>query len=198
MRAVMRQVPDGWLEERARLGHDRWDEIWDGVLHMVPPPSFVHQRLGARLVAFLLPRLGARGVDVLYETGVFQPASGGKDYRVPDLVFIATDAPAGLVTERGIEGAPLCVAELRSDDDESYEKLPFYAALGVREVIVVDPTAATVEVFRLAGSSYLAVSADEHGRVHASTIDARFHVAAGALHARCAGDAIEIPLTLHR
>lgn len=34
----MLEVPEGLLAERARLGHDRFDEMWEGVLHMVPPP----------------------------------------------------------------------------------------------------------------------------------------------------------------
>lgn len=38
MRAVWIGVPDRFLEERHRLGHDKQDELWEGVLHMVPPP----------------------------------------------------------------------------------------------------------------------------------------------------------------
>jgi hypothetical protein len=30
------------LERRRRSGLDRLDEVWDGVLHMVPAPSFAH------------------------------------------------------------------------------------------------------------------------------------------------------------
>ena len=42
MKALLLEIPDTiqrWMDERARLGHDRMDEMWDGVLHMVPPPS---------------------------------------------------------------------------------------------------------------------------------------------------------------
>ena len=33
------------LDDRRRRGADRWDEMWDGVLHMVPPPGSDHQTL---------------------------------------------------------------------------------------------------------------------------------------------------------
>ena len=39
MRAVMLDVPESLLDERRRLGLDVFDEVWEGVLHMVPPPS---------------------------------------------------------------------------------------------------------------------------------------------------------------
>jgi hypothetical protein len=57
----------------------------------------------------------------------------------------------------------------------------FYASLGVREVIVIDPATRAAEVYRLAGATDVAVSADERGRVHAESIDVRFSTAAGKL-----------------
>jgi Uma2 family endonuclease len=192
MRAVVRQVPEQWLEERARLGHDRWDEIWDGVLHVPPPPSSDHQGLGSDLLVFVGPHLRRRGIRVLYETGVYRPGAERLDYRIPDLTFIPVDPPPGLVSRRGIEGAALAVLELLSPDDETYDKLPFYASLGIREVIVIDPATRAVDVYRLAGTAYVAVSADERGRVHAATIDVRFSTTEGALRVEHAGDATEL------
>lgn len=193
MRAVMREVPVHWLEERARLGHDRWDEVWEGVLHMVPPRSYLHQKVASKVARFLGPRLERRGIELLHETGLFRPGAGGKDYRVPDLMFFPADREADLAQKHGIEGTPLAVLEIRSPDDESYDKLPFYAGLGVREVIVLEPVARLVEVFRLAGSTYLAVSADDRGRLHAATIDARFQTVDGPrLRVECDGEARDI------
>jgi hypothetical protein len=34
----MLEVPQAMLDERQRLGLDGRDEMWDGELHMVPPP----------------------------------------------------------------------------------------------------------------------------------------------------------------
>ncbi|MBA3983821.1 MAG: hypothetical protein H0X61_09880 [Acidimicrobiia bacterium] len=39
MRAVMLDVPVALLAERQRLGHDLFDEMWEGELHMVPHPA---------------------------------------------------------------------------------------------------------------------------------------------------------------
>ena len=49
MRAVMSEVPPGLLAWRCRTGADRWDEVWEGVLHMAPSPSDDHQELVVEL-----------------------------------------------------------------------------------------------------------------------------------------------------
>ncbi len=194
MRAVVRDVPDSWLEERARKGLDRFDEMWEGVLHIVPAAGLVHQQLAGKLHGFLGSRLGARGIEVLYETEVHRPGSGGQDYRIPDMVFF-TASRTDLLTKRGLEGAPLAVLEIRSPYDETYEKFDFWANLGLPEIIVLHPELRTAEVYRLAGTRYLATSADDRGRVHAASIDVRFSTIAGdspRLRVECAGDASEI------
>ena len=76
------------LAERARLGHDRWDELWDGELHMVPPPSFGHQLLGTRLLLVMNPLADARDLTITYETGCFRVSD---DYRQPDVAVFRID-----------------------------------------------------------------------------------------------------------
>jgi hypothetical protein len=39
MRAVVLEMDERALNERERLGLDRRDEMREGVLHLVPPPS---------------------------------------------------------------------------------------------------------------------------------------------------------------
>jgi hypothetical protein len=87
MRAVVQQVLQDWLDERAHLDLDRHDEMWEGVLHMVPAPGYQPQRPGGKVYAFLATSLGRRGIQVLYETAVHRPGSGGKDYLIPDMVL---------------------------------------------------------------------------------------------------------------
>ena len=130
----MLEVPEHLLEERRRLGHDRRDEMWEGVLHMVPQPLSRNQRLGALLVSALLPPADARGLWVAYGTNLFRPGTGWNDYRVPDLVVARPEH----VSERGVEGRAELVIEIRSPGDESYEKVPFYADVGCQEVLIVD------------------------------------------------------------
>jgi len=45
MKAVIPEVPQHFLEQRARTGLDRWDEMWEGVLHVPPAPNREHQDL---------------------------------------------------------------------------------------------------------------------------------------------------------
>lgn len=146
------------------------------------------------MATFLQARLATHGIEVLIGSGLFRPGSHGRDYRVPDLVFFPVDRP-DLITKRGIEGPALCVVEIRSPDDETYEKMPFYADLGVRELIVIGQEPRAVELYRLAGAAYLATSPNEAGRLHATTIDVRFAISphpVPRLRVEHQGEAIEI------
>lgn len=166
MQALFVQAPEAVLAERRRLGLDGRDEMWDGVLHVVPPAGGRHQRLGSRLLLLLTPRADAAGLVMSYETGLFR---ADDDYRVPDLLVCSAQA----ASERGAEGAEL-VVEIRSPGDETYAKLPFYAAVGVREVLVVHPDTAGVELFRLVDERLLPVTADGAGAVRSDVLAVRF------------------------
>src|SRR5262245_45866015 len=122
VRAVMLEVDPKLLAERARLGLDIRDEMWDGELHIVPQASGPHQRFGTRLAVVLLPLAEARGLEMSYETGLYRLEN---DYRVPDLMIYRS----GHASDRGAEGAEL-VIEIRSPGDETMIKLPWYLAQG--------------------------------------------------------------------
>jgi|HubBroStandDraft_6_1064221.scaffolds.fasta_scaffold05499_2 hypothetical protein len=47
------------LEERRRSGADRRDEVWEGVLHVIPPPSVEHERFAHALHVILDPHAPA-------------------------------------------------------------------------------------------------------------------------------------------
>jgi Uma2 family endonuclease len=134
----MLEVDPHLLAERARLGLDGRDEMWDGELHMVPPASGTHQRFGTELIRVLSALADACGLLVSYETGLFRTDD---DYRVPDLAVYRPDQ----ASERGAEGAELIV-EIRSPGDESMAKVPWYLARGCREVLIVDRDTLAVEL----------------------------------------------------
>jgi Uma2 family endonuclease len=157
----MLDAPQSLLDERRRTGADRFDEVWDGVLHMVPPPSLWHQRFGSRLLEALLPVARSLGLEVIYEAGVFRPGHAERDYRQPDLLLARPDQ----MKPRGIEGPCELVIEILSPHDETYEKLPFYAELGVREVWVLDPDTRAIELFVLRGGKLHAALPDDSGGV---------------------------------
>jgi Uma2 family endonuclease len=180
MRAVIVQVSADDLARRRRIGLDRWDEMWEGVLHMPPAPNYEHQRVLDSLVIFLGPLLQDTGRGTLRSgINVFHEARNMENYRIPDLTFVARGHEQ-VIAEDGIRGGPPdAVVEIRSPDDETYEKFPFFAALGVIEVIVIDRDSKIPEVFRLAGSRYLAVQPDADGWLTSVTLGVRLASAAG-------------------
>lgn len=166
----MLEVPQALLEERRRTGANKRDEMWEGVLHMVPPPSSGHQAFGTDLLLAVAPLAKTRGLRPFYETGVFRPGSSDRDYRVPDLVFARPEQ----VTPRGVEGACELVIELVSPGDETYDKLPFYAEVGVREVLVIDPVSRAVELFALRGGKLHVVMPGQEGAVRSAVLEVTF------------------------
>ncbi|MGH3828176.1 MAG: Uma2 family endonuclease [Pseudonocardiaceae bacterium] len=166
MRAVLLEVPAAMLTERRRLGLDGRDEVWNGVLHIVPLPGGPQQCLASQLFLVLAPLAQRRGLAPYYETGLFR---ADDDYRVPDQLYCRP----GQLSDRGAEGAQL-VVEIHAKGDETYEKIDFYAEVGVREMLILHPTGRWVELLRAVGGRLLPVSADAEGAVHADVLDARF------------------------
>jgi len=164
MRIVASEAPPGLVEERRRLGHDRFDEMWEGVLHMNAVPHRDHQDLTLSLGSWLLQhwnKLPER--KVFPERNVSLPGGWPKDYRIPDLVLTTAER---FHYDQGthIEGPPLVCIEIHSPNDEAYEKLEFYSRLGVPEVWIIHRDTKAVELFTLADSgSYQPVEPSSDG-----------------------------------
>lgn len=167
-------VPEAMLAERRRLGLDGRDEMWDGVVHVVPPAGGRDQRFGSRLLIALGPLAEQLGLVPSYATGLFRSAD---DYRVPDQLYCRPESQS----DRGAEGAEL-VVEIRSPGDETYDKIDFYAAVGVREVLIVHPVELRVELLRAVGRRLLPVTADAEGGVRSDVLGTRFTARDGRLH----------------
>jgi len=162
VKAVILEMPEEWLDERHRLDLDRKDEMWEGVLHVVPPASSSHNEVGADLLGVFHRYAAARGLRRFVEPGVFDPAVPGMtSYRVADLGFALPEH----VTTRGIEGRAALLVEILSPSDESYEKLPFYRGVGVEELLYVNPATRAFEVRRPDADGWLVAGADHEGWV---------------------------------
>lgn len=185
MKAVLLEIPkvlSDWLAERTRLGLDTLDEMWDGVLHMVPAPDYGHQRRGARLLRLLDELADDTDLLVTYETNVLRPGQPERDYRVPDLVV----ARPAHVPRRGIDGRAELVVEIRSPEDESWEKLPFFAEMGIPEVLIMEPTEPVLLALRAEGTGYDRVTADLDGWVALSVLPLMLRPVEGGIEARAA------------
>jgi len=124
------------LERRRLAGVDRLDEVWQGVRHMVPGPSFEHARVATQLT--LLLDAPARGAGLLLAMHEFNLGESEHDFRVPDGGLHRPGAAGGWLSTAAI------VVEIISPGDETWQKLPFYAARDVDEVLIVDPTERSV------------------------------------------------------
>lgn len=133
------------LERRRRLDLDHHDEVWEGVLHMNPPPSFAHERIASELHWLLRPYADAASLVLVGIVGIGVKSNN----RVPDL----TMQRPGDAKPQWQQTAAL-VVEILSPNDETWEKLPFYAAHGVDELVVVDPQKRSVHWLRLSDGSY--------------------------------------------
>lgn len=151
MEARTSKVRWTWAEF-ARLPEERGvrHEVIADELHVTPAPRPLHQRV---VKAFLVEidafveanRLGEvfpGPVDVILAEG---------DYLEPDLVFVRSGR-AGMVSDRGIEGAPDLVVEIASPSTAARDrgiKRDRYRRHGVPEYWVADPDERTLEVWRL-------------------------------------------------
>jgi hypothetical protein len=158
MKAVMLEVDPRILEERRRTGIDRFDEMWEGVLHMAAAPNVLHQDIVRFIESFLEQHWMRRsGGKALHQLNVSTPERWPNDYRIPDVSAMRAARGDATYVE------PTAVFEVRSPGDESHEKLPFYASVGVEAAVIVDRDTRAVEVFDLRGGAAVAVAPGEGG-----------------------------------
>ncbi len=157
MRALVLDSPTSGLEflleRRRRSGLDRLDEVWEGVLHMVPAPTGEHADIKQQL-AVALDR-PARAAGLWPAMGEFNVGESEKNFRVPDGGVHRT-RPLGVW-----HPTAALVIEIASPGDESWEKLPFYAAHDVDEVLIVDPKERAVHWLALRDGEYRPIERSE-------------------------------------
>ena len=136
---------DALIERRRRLGLDHRDEIWEGVLHMNPAPHGRHHRIGQQLAELLGPL--ATAVGLVPAIGIFNLGEP-EDYRVPD-GGVHRPGPDQMYYE-----TTALVVEIVSPGDESWDKLAFFAAHDVDEVLIVDSQKRSVSWLGLSGGEY--------------------------------------------
>lgn len=148
MRTLLPDPPpvpfDQLLAQRSGFGADRRDEVWEGVLHVNPPASHEHERLVMLLGRLLGPYADAAGLEL---TGAVAIGHSG-DYRAPDLALHRPDA-----AEQWHPTAAL-VVEVTSPNDETWGKVPFYAAHRVDELLIVDTHEQQVQWRAIEGGEY--------------------------------------------
>jgi hypothetical protein len=118
------------LERRRRRGQDLLDEVWEGVYHVNPVPAARHAYMVQQVAELLGPP--ARAAGLVPMMSIFNLGESD-DYRVPDGGLFQPGPDAVYVPTAAL------VLEVVSPDDETWQKLDFYAAHHVDEVLIVDP-----------------------------------------------------------
>ena len=122
---------------------------------MPPPPNRDHQEFEWSLETYLRFRWApACGGKVYHQIALTPMASAWpKNFRIPDLVLLMPERFA-IDHNEYFEGAPDVVVEIHSPGDESYEKLSFYAQLGVPEVWIIHRDTKEPEIHLLKRGRY--------------------------------------------
>ena len=116
---------------------------------MTPSPTGEHQGLLGKLLTWLDRHWAEPTGGLIYlQLNVAEAEAWPGNYRIPDLSLL-TPARFDAYRDLYINGGPDVVVEIRSPDDESYEKLPFYAKIGVREVWIIDRDSKRPELYEL-------------------------------------------------
>ena len=179
MRAVIPEVTPDIAAFRKRTGADRWDEMWDGELHMPPVPNRSHQEVAHELSVWLEIHWAQPGGNRVFPPiNIASPGGWPKDYRIPDVVLLTPDR-FHIDRDEYFEGPPTVVVEIHSPGDEAYEKLDFYAQLGVPEVWIVDRDTKEPEVYLRRGEAYDRAAADAEGWLHSPATGVRMKAEAG-------------------
>jgi hypothetical protein len=113
---------------------------------MVSAPSGEHADVTQQLAVALDGP--ARAAGLFPTMGEFNLGASEDDFRVPDGGLHRT-RPRGVWSPTAA-----LVVEIVSPGDETWEKLPFYAAHRVDELLTVDPTTRTVRRLGLADGEY--------------------------------------------
>lgn len=142
---------------------DIWDapedaytyEVIDGELCMSAAPAWGHQLAAGALFGMLWQHIHTRGLGhvVTAPVGVvLDPETAVQ----PDLVYVARER-AGLISQRGVEGAPDLVVEVLSPTTRARDlgiKMRRYALAGIPHYWVVDPSARTLVAYELRDGVY--------------------------------------------
>ncbi|HUN79667.1 MAG TPA: Uma2 family endonuclease [Solirubrobacteraceae bacterium] len=145
-------------ERRERLGLDHHDEVWEGVLHMNPPPSTEHQSLLQQLAVLFDPLARDAGLVPLIQ--VFGLGEDRHNYRSPAGGLFRTQPHGVWQTTAAL------VIEVVSPDDRTWQKLDYYADHAVEELLILDPRERRVHWFALREGEYRPVERSaliEHG-----------------------------------
>lgn len=146
----------GWtVEDYMALDEEQRHELIRGRLVVTPSPSFAHQRTNYELGRIIGNHITDEDLGVCVEA----PADvvlADDTVLQPDFLFVAKDRFPDLYDGHSLTGAPDLVVEVLSPGTvkrDRIQKMDLYGEGGVEWLLLVDPEARFVEVFRLEDES---------------------------------------------
>ena len=167
------------IRRRRRLGHDRFDEVWDGVYVMSPLANNEHQDVVTQLASCLVFAIGLPGLGkVLAGANVSdRTTEWKKNYRCPDVLVFLPGSSAQNKKSHWL-GGPDFAVEVVSRHDRSREKFDFYPQVGTRELLLVDRYPWALELYRLNDQGAFDLvgrsTVDQHDLLESQVIPFRF------------------------
>ena len=136
------------IADRRAKGLDKPDEVWDGRYIVMPNPGNEHQDILFELSLAFGELIKRRGLGrVLPGCNVSDREDDWRqNYRCPDVAVFLNTNPA---EDRGSHwlGGPDLAVEIISRGDRARQKLDFYAAVGVRELILIERDPWVIDLF---------------------------------------------------
>lgn len=130
-------------------------ELIAGVLYMTPPPGYLHENSVSRLIRLLSDHLtatGDKGTLYVPRAGIWRKPNS---WLEPDLFYVSAETQARL--EPDYRTTADLVVEVISPGSAIYDrntKADTYAALGVKELWLVDEASRLIEVRILKGDQF--------------------------------------------
>ena len=143
------------------LDDDRWTEVWEGVTVMSPAANNEHQNLVNALGSVFWTVVESKGLGLIHQGVNLSDRTPNwlGNYRNPDVAVYLDGNPA---VDHGTHyvGGPDFAVEVVSPGETPSAKFAFYAAVGTRELLVVNRKPWKLELYaltdgklRLVGSS---------------------------------------------
>jgi Uma2 family endonuclease len=150
MLVLDQRLVDEFMAQRANDPRAEFDECWEGRIVVPPCPNNEHYLMQMRLAEACSAVIDWDAGDQAVPGGNVTDRDDGwmQNYRNPDLLVALA---GGRAIDRGPYwlGGPDLVAEVISPGEEPHAKFDFYAAVGCREVLVLDRDPWAVELYRL-------------------------------------------------
>ncbi len=145
-RADFREV----LSKRRRARDDRFDEVWNGIYVMSQSVDIEHHGLAYHLTTAIDQAIGGVAGGIVLPGGNVSDREEGwaKNYRYPDVASYLVSNPARNCGTHWF-GGPDFAVEILSRGDCARKKFAFYAAVGVRELLLIDRSPWRLELYRL-------------------------------------------------